>query len=115
MSEDQAIGLRLPRGAMLKDYMNQDQVWSSSAGELLISAMDQTYRRRACDWLLRNAEGLLQVLNMEEYMNAPEEPDLGHKLRMADRRPYSWIRRTELFKSLSKDIPPELLRRQGGR
>ncbi|MEV0237588.1 hypothetical protein [Nonomuraea sp. NPDC050786] len=100
---------------MLVDYLGQDRVWSSSNGNMKISDMDEVYRRRACDWLLRNAEGLLQMLNMEEYMNAEKEPDLGHKLRMADRRPYSWIRRTPLFLRLSQGIPPELLRRQGGR
>lgn len=103
----------------LTEYLNQNVVWSSKESELAIADMDVTYRRRACDWLLRNVEGLLQLYILEQYearyAETEREPTLADKLRWADLRPYSWIKRTPLFLALSEGLPPELLRRQGGR
>lgn len=99
----------------LHEYLHQNIVWSSKDSELAIAEMDVTYRRRACDWLLRNVEGLLLVYILEEFEAMETEPTLGDKLKWADIRPYSWIKRTPLFLKLSEGLPPELLRRQGGR
>ncbi len=99
----------------LNEYLNQNKVWSSKNTELQISSMDEVYRRRACDWLLRNSGGLLQIYIMEQYEAPETEPTLGDKLALADIRPYSWIKKTPLFLALSEGIPAELLRRQGGR
>jgi len=95
----------------LDEYLNQDKIWSSANGDLPIVDMDEVYRRRACDWLLRNTTSIHQLWLMEWYMASESEPTLGEKLRRADTRPYSWIKQTPLFKALSQGVPPELLRR----
>lgn len=98
----------------LAEYLNQGVIWSSANGDMLIADMDDTYRRRACDWLLRNTEGLLQMYVLEAYEALDHEPTLADKLRWADLRPYSWIKKTRLFLSVSAGIDPRLLR-SGGR
>lgn len=99
----------------LTDYLNQGETWSSKGANMSIKDMDEVYRRRACDWLLRNTESLLQIYITEQYEGKESEPTLSDKLRWADIRPYSWIRRTPLFLALSEGIPQELLRKTGGR
>lgn len=95
----------------IDEYLNQDKIWSSANKELRIEDMDEVYRRRACDWLLRNTTSLHQMWLMEWYMDHDQEPSLDAKLRKIDERPYSWIKRTPLFRALSAGIPDELLRR----
>jgi hypothetical protein len=97
----------------LADYLNQGEVWYSKTGSLTIAEMDEVYRRRCCDWLLRNAEGLLQGYILEEFDGKTADPTLDDKLGWADIRPYSWIKRTKLFLSVSQGIPSELFRKGG--
>lgn len=102
------------RNTDLADYLNQGEIWSSARGDMLVAEMDNIYRRRACEWLLRNTEGLLQMYVLEAYEAMETEPTLADKLRWADLRPYSWIKKTPLFLALSEGIDPSLLR-TGGR
>jgi hypothetical protein len=97
----------------LAEYLGQGEVWSSKDAMLNIADMDEVYRRRATEWLLRNAEGLLQQFVLEQYDAKEELPTLGDKLGWADIRPYSWIKRTPLYLAVSKGIPTELLRKGG--
>jgi hypothetical protein len=99
----------------LAAYLNQGEIWSSANGDQRISEMDLVYRRRALDWLLRNTEGLLQMYVLEDFMAMDEDPTLADKLRWADIRPYSWIKKTPLFEALAVGIDVRLLRRSGGR
>jgi hypothetical protein len=97
----------------LAAYLDQGEFWSSANGDMLISRMDEVYRRRALDWLLRNTEGLLQMFVLEEFMGMEAEPTLADKLRWADIRPYSWIKKTKLYQSLVVGIDESLLRKGG--
>lgn len=112
---DQMItGIDLPEETTLAEYLDQDKVWSSAGGPTLISDMDQVYRRRAVEFLIRNALTLFQLWIMEQYVMSENEPPLGVKLRWASIRPYSWLKRTPLFLSLADGLPMELVRRSGG-
>jgi hypothetical protein len=99
----------------LAAYLNQGVIWSSANGDQLIADMDLVYRRRALDWMLRNTEGLLQMYVLEDFMSMDEDPTLADKLRWADIRPYSWIKKTALFEALAVGIDVNLLRKTGGR
>lgn len=101
------------RNRDLAAYLDQGEYWSSVNGDMAISRMDEVYRRRALDWLLRNTEGLLQMYVLEEYMGLEEEPVLADKLRWADIRPYSWIKKTTLYQALVEGIDESLLRKGG--
>lgn len=97
----------------LAAYLDQGEVWSSAAGDMYIANMDEVYRRRALDWMLRNTEGLLQVYVLEAFEGMETEPNLADKLRWADIRPYSWIKKTKLYQSLVVGIDESLLRKGG--
>lgn len=103
----------LAENTLIGDYLGQGVAWSSARGDMLIANMDEVYRRRACEWLLRNAEGLLQVFVLESFEGLDHEPTLADKIRWADIRPYSWIKRTKLFQTLVEGIDENLLRRGG--
>lgn len=112
---DNAIpGLDLPDETMLTEYLTQTEIWSSASGPMRISDMDPVYRRRAVEFLIRNALTLFQLWLMEQYVTASEEPSLGEKLRWASTRPYSWLKRTPLFTALADGLPLELIRRNSG-
>lgn len=108
-------------------HLNQSEQWVPATGQPLpIAGMDATWRFNAANWLLKRAKNLAFLYGMGEvlalgdplgtdltgqpvHVEAPPEveADWDREDRERGADPEAWLKTTELYQALVKDLPAD--------